>query len=145
MTNDVNERIQRFSHALIDESMLLKPNRSVDLTSRKRACAIMTGHVIDEFVFLSLNTYLVIQSRVTCVRIFVEINKAWYRNDRFARNSTEELVNLLIDWNIRSRFAITLHWMVIGIFAEHRGKSWNYISTIYFSSFFLFFFYRNVD
>lgn len=41
---------------------------------------------------------------------------------------------------IRSRFAITLRWMVIGIFTEHRGKSWNYISTIYFSSFFLFFF-----
>lgn len=68
VTNDVNERIQWFNHAPIDESMP-PVSRNVDLSNRKRACALMTGHVIDEFVSVSLNAYLVIQSRVTCANL----------------------------------------------------------------------------
>ena len=122
--------------------MLLKPNRSADLTSRKRACAIMTGHVIDEFVLLSLNTYLVIQSRVTCVRIFVEINKAWYRNDGFARNSMEELVSLLIDWKFDRDLRLRCAEWSLGYLQnieENRGTM--YQLYIFLLSFFFFFFF----
>ena len=71
----------------------------VDLASRKRARALMTHRVIDEFVSLSLNTYLVTQSRVTCANLFVEINKARYRNDRCLTEKLDELSRSLENYD----------------------------------------------
>lgn len=76
----------------------------VDLASRKRARALMTHRVIDEFVSLSLNTYLVTQSRVTCANLFVEINKARYRNDRCLTEKLDEL-----DYLDRSKITIAIY------------------------------------
>ena len=103
----------------------------VDLASRKRARALMTHRVIDEFVSLSLNTYLVTQSRVTCANLFVEINKARYRNDRCLTEKLDEL-----DYLDRSKITIAIYGDWLG---QDICWKWTNVARTVFSLFFFFF------
>lgn len=93
VTNDVNERIQRFNHAPVEQiDAACVSARNVDLSNRKRACALMTGHVIERWIRFGILERL---SRYTISRyvyaIFVGANKARYRNDRSATNFRGEI------------------------------------------------------